>query len=332
MADSRMGLLRDDTLPGSLAAFTARFADDAACADLLRRWKYGERGFVCPRCGGTQAWAVPSRRLDECRACHKQVSLTAGTVMHGTRKPLRLWFLALFLFVQSKQGVSALELQRALGLGSYQTAWAWLQKLRRCVGARDKTRLREAVEADETWEGGVHTGHPGRPTAGEKKALIAAAVEVAADRRQWGRTRLDMLPDGSAASLRAFLAAHVAPGTMLYTDDWRPYRKPARDLGLVHQTVTVSTSARKAHDVLPATHRVFALLHRVLLATYQGGVRHKHLPAYLAEFEFRFNRRRSASRGLLFQRLLSTAVHTAPPCYWQIVGRRDARTSLAQAA
>lgn len=332
MADSLVSLLRDDSLPGSLVGFAARFADDAVCAALLRRWKYGEAGFLCPRCGGTQAWALPSRHLDECRACGKQVSLTAGTVLHGTRKPLHLWFLALYLFGHSKQGVSALELQQALGLGSYQTAWAWLQKMRRCVVVRDRTRLSGAVEADETWEGGLHAGHPGRPTAGEKKALVAAAVEVSPKRTQWGRVRLDVLSNGSAASLGAFLTAHVMPGTTLFTDDWRSYRRPARELGLVHQTVTVSTSDRKAHDLLPATHRIFALLHRVLLGTYQGGVRPKHLPGYLAEFEFRFNRRKSASRGLVFQRLLSAAVQDAPPPYWQIVGRPDAKTPLPAAA
>ena len=325
-------LLRDDSLPKSLAEFTARFVDDAACAEVLRRWKYGDHGFVCPGCGGLSAWFLPSRRLDECRSCHRHVSLTAGTVMHGSRKPLRTWFLAIYLFVQSKQGISALELQRELALRSYQTAWAWLHKLRIAVGGRSTSQLAGAVEADETWEGGLHEGHPGRPMVGDKKALVAAAVEVSGSRRHWGRLRLASIPSGSAESLGAFLAAHVAEGSTLFTDDWRSYRKPAKALKLSHVAVNVSKSDRKAHDLLPAVHRVFSLLHRVLIATHQGGVRGKHLPAYLAEFEFRFNRRKSSARGLLFQRALSAAVLRAPPFYWKIIGRRDAKTPLRTAA
>lgn len=325
-------LLRDDSLPTSLAEFTARFVDEDACADVLRRWKYGGDTFRCPACGGSQAWFLPSRLLDECRSCHRQVSLTAGTIMHGSRKPLRTWFLAIYLFVQSKQGISALELQRELGFGSYQTAWAWLHKLRWAVGMRETKPLHGAVEADETWEGGLHEGHPGRPTVGQKKALVAAAIEVSRNRRRWGRVRLASIPSGSAQSLGAFLEEHVAKGSTLYTDDWISYRAPARELKLRHVAVNMSKSPRQAHEVLPAVHRVFSLLHRVLTGTHQGGVRRKHLPSYLAEFEFRFNRRRSSSRGLLFQRALSAAVRHSSPYYWEIVGRPDAKTPLRGAA
>ena len=323
---------RDDGLPGTLVEFAVRFADEDACAQVLRRWKYGDGGFRCPRCGGARAWYLPSRRLDECRACHHQAALTAGTVMHGSRKPLRTWFLAIYLFVQSKQGISALELQRELDFGSYQTAWAWLHKLRRSVGMRDTTQLAGAVEADETWEGGLHQGHPGRPTVGEKKALVAAAVEVSRDRKHWGRVRLTSIGSGSSESLGEFLAEHVAKGSTLFTDDWRSYRRPARELEFEHVAVNVSKSKRQAHEVLPAVHRVFSLLHRVLISTYQGGVRRKHLPLYLAEFEFRFNRRNSSSRGLLFQRALASAVKRRPAFYWEIVGRPDAKTPLRAVA
>ena len=114
MPGSALLYLRDDSLPGTLAEFAQLFSDEESCAAVLRRWKYHERGFECPRCGHGEAWYLPSRRLDECRRCRKQVSLTAGTVMHATRKPLRLWFLAMYLFVSSKRGISALELQREL--------------------------------------------------------------------------------------------------------------------------------------------------------------------------------------------------------------------------
>lgn len=323
-------LPRDDLLPGTLPEFAAKFSDDRACAALLRRWKYGEDGFLCPRCGGRTAWFLPSRRLDECVSCHKQVSLTAGTVMHGSHKPLRLWFFAMFLFVISKQGISAMDLSRQLGL-SYPTAWTWLHKLRAAIGTRAKTMLHGVVEADETWEGGVEHGLLGRPKVGKKKALIAGAIELMRI-KGWGRLRLQSVESASAASLGAFLHEHVAPGSTLLTDDWKSYRKPAAEAGYEHIATNVAKSPEKAHTILPGIHRVFSLLHRVLLTTYQGSVSRKHLQNYVEEFSFRFNRRRSRSRGLLFQRLLSAAVGGTPPCYWEILERPDPETPLWAAA
>ena len=330
MAEDLIALLRDDDIPGTLSGFVERFPNERSCAELLRRWKYREQGFVCPRCGSRSGWYLPTRRLDECARCHKQVSLTAGTVMHGSRKPLRLWFLAMFLFVVSKQGISALDLSRQLGF-TLKTAWTWLHKLRSAVAYRPKSKLRGMVEADETWEGGLHEGRPGRPRVGEKKALIAGAIEVK-DSRRSGRVRLSSLEDGSAKSLGRFLRAHVGVGSTLLTDDWRSYRKPAAEGGYDHIATNVSKSDRKAHEILPGIHRVFSLLHRVLLTTYQGAVTRKHLPVYLEEYEFRFNRRSSKSRGLLFQRLLSAAITQRPPFYWEIVGRPDGQTPLYLAA
>ena len=198
-------LPRDDSLPGSLAEFVRVYSDETRCAALLRRWKYGDSGFRCPRCDARRAWFLPSRRLDECTSCHLQVSLTAGTVMHGTRKPLRLWFLAMYLFVSSKQGISALELQRELELGCYETAWTWLHKLRNAIAMRTTAPLRDAVEIDETWEGGLRRGATGRPKVGHGKALVMGAVEVGRQRRRIGRIRLESVKDGSAATFKGFL-------------------------------------------------------------------------------------------------------------------------------
>ena len=320
--------LRDDSLPGTLAEFVQRFSDEQSCVAVLRRWKYQERGFACPRCGHDEAWYLPSRQLDECRRCHKQASLTAGTVMHGTRKPLRLWFLAMYLFVSSKRGISALELQRELGLAKYRTAWTWLHKLRDAVGGRATNPLEDHVELDETWEGGLRRGKSGRPHVGDRSALVMGAVEVSENHACSGRIRLESVDDGSAEAVRDFLSNHVKRGAVLFTDDWRSYRKPAREHDCDHRPTNVSKSGDGAHEVLPSIHRVFSLLHRVLLGTYQGGVRRKHLPRYLAEFEFRFNRRHSKQRGLLFQRLLSCATQREAPFHWEIVGREDAQTPL----
>lgn len=321
----------DAAFPRSLVEFSARFGKEEACAAVLRRWKYKGLAFRCPSCGESRHSWISTRHLDECAGCGKQVSLTAGTVMHGTRKPLRLWFLAIFLFVRSKQGISAVQLQEDLGLGSYQTAWAWLHKLRWAIAMRPTTQLSGTVEADETWQGGRDQGR-GRPVAGVKKALVAAAVEVMRRPRRWGRARLSVVANGSSEEIGEFLAEHVASGSRLLTDAWVSYVLPARHLELVHRPVNVSKARGEAHEYLPAVHRVFALLHRVLDTTHQGAVRRKHLPAYLAEFEFRFNRRRAKSRGLLFQRALGFASRHAPPAYWEIVGRVDPHTPLTAVA
>ena len=321
-------LPRDDGIPGTLVSFMARFSDEETCAALLRRWKY-PRGFSCSRCGHDQAWYLSGRKVDECTACHRQQSLTSGTVFHGTRKPLRLWFAALFLFASSKRGISALELQRQLGLGSQQTAWTWLHKLRSLVGERAVTMLRGTVEVDETYVGGVEEGKLGR--GADKKALVAAAIEAPRTKNHFGRVRLSIVEDASANSLTEFVEALVKPGSYIVTDGWHSYGT-LPEKGFRHRSITLYRTGLKAHRALPGVHRVFALLDRMLFGTYQGAVRIKHLQKYLDEYEFRFNRRKSQSRGLVFQRLLSCAVARKPLPYWQIVDRVDPSTPLTVAA
>jgi len=321
MPSENIPLPRDDRLPGTLIEFLRRFSTEKACVRLLRRWKY-PAGFRCPRCGHDRAWYLRSRRLDECAQCGHQTSLTAGTVMHGSRKPLQMWFAAIYLFVVSKQGISAKSLERQLGV-SYPTAWTWLHKLRDAISQRPTTPLCGVVELDDTWEGGVEEGLPGRPKAGQKKALVAGAIEVPPGQKGYGRVRLMHLEDGSSAAIHPFIEANIESGSTLLSDDWRSYRTPASECQLEHRATNVSKSGLEAHEVLPAVHRIFSLLHRVLLTTYQGAVRHKHLQWYLEEFEFRFNRRTAASRGLLFERALSASTLGRPPTYWEIIGRPD---------
>lgn len=329
MSQELLVLPRDHTLPESLPAFSRRFSSERSCAKFLRRWKYGAAGFRCPRCGSSECWYLPSRHIDECRVCHKQVSLTSGTVMHGTRKPLRLWFHAMYEFVVSKQGISATELARRIGV-TLPTAWTWLHKLRAAAGTRPKEPLRGDVEVDETYEGGLEEGKRGRPRVGGKKALVAGAIEI--QEKKWGRLRLGSLKNATAQSLTAFLMENVEAGSTLLSDYWPAYIGAAKECGLAHVRTNVSRSQKKAHELLPAVHRVFSLLHRVLLTTFQGAVSKKHLPNYLAEYVFRFNRRTSASRVLLFQRLLTFAVRDRPPYYWEIIGRPDGKTPLWKAA
>lgn len=320
-------LPRDDSLPKDLPGFLARFSTEASCADLLRRWRYPD-GFRCPRCSEAKAWYLEKRRLDECASCGYQVSLTAGTLFHKTRKPLRSWFAAIFLFVSSKQGGSAMELGRQLAMREA-TAWTWLHKIRRSLGSRASELLSGVVEIDETYEGGVEPGVPGR--GARTKSLVAAAVEVDRDAKGFGRAKLRRIENASAESLKAFVTSTVAAGASVRTDGWKGYGGSTLEK-MDHEATNVRASGLEAHQVLPGVHRVFSLLHRVLLGTYQGTVRPKHLPAYLDEFEFRFNRRHATSRTLLFQRALSCAVATRAPEYWRIVGRIAPHIPLGRAA
>ena len=304
-----------------------RFGTEAKCAAVLRRWKYPD-GFRCPRCGGSQAWFIATRALDECAACGHQASLKAATVMHRSKAPLTQWFLAMYLFVVSKRGVSAMDLKRQLGV-AYATAWTWLHKLRGALGARSAELLQGAVEVDETYEVGRRFGGgTGRPKVSDTASLIVGAVEVEQEGQGFGRVRLASLESITKEDLGAFVEDHIAPGSTVLTDGLRSYPPALRDKHYEHRAFTVLGSGRRSHEWLPGIHRVFALLDRVLKGTFQGAVRRKHLEGYLAEFEFRFNRRMSRSRALLFQRVLSCAVLRAPPAYWQIVGRADAKTPL----
>lgn len=296
-------LPRDDTVPESLAAFRTRFATERACVSFLRRWRY-PNGFRCPRCDWSRAWWLPSRRLHECSRCGRQTSLTAGTVFHGSRKPLRLWFLAMFLFVSSKRGISALELSRQLGL-SQTTAWSWLHKLRIAMEDRMRQLLDDVVEVDEAYIGGIEEGRGGRST--DRKAVVAAAIEVPEGTPGFGRVRLAHLEDASAISLEDFVESQVSKTALVKTDGWSGYRG-LRGAGYRHVATPMSRGDAMAHQIFPGVHRVFSLLRRLLLGTYQGAVSRKHLHKYLSEFEFRFNRRASRSRALLFQRLLTAAV------------------------
>lgn len=320
-------LPRDDRFPESLPEFMRRFGTEAKCAAVLRRWKYPE-GFRCPRCAGSKAWFIATRSLDECAACGHQVSLKAGTVMHRSKAPLTKWFLAMYLFVVSKQGISAMDLKRQLGV-AYGTAWTWLHKLRSALGARTVELLGGDVEVDETYEVGRRFGGgTGRPKVSDKASLIVGAVEVSQKERGFGRLRLASLDSITKEDLGAFVEDHIAPGSTVHTDGLQSYPYALRDRDYEHRAVNVLRSGRRSHEWLPGIHRVFALLDRVLKGTFQGAVRRKHLEGYLAEFEFRFNRRMSKSRALLFQRVLSCAVMRPPPTYWQIVGRPDPQTPL----
>jgi len=217
-----------------------------------------------------------------------------------------------------KHGVSALGLQRALGLGSYQTAWAWLHKLRRAMVRPGRDRLSGEVEVDETYVGGVEANVVGRKTT--KKSIVVIAVEIRG--RGSGRVRMSRVEDVSAESLLPFVKAAVCPGAVVHTDGWNGYNGVA-GLGYDHRATNISASGAPAHIVMPRVHRVAGLLDRWWLGTHQGAIRARHLDYYLDEYTFRYNRRQSRARGMLFYRLLQQSAQVDPVPYKSLVGGKS---------
>ena len=300
--------------PGTILDFEEMFSTDEACAAYLFRIRWPD-GFVCPRCGCLESWPT-SRGLYRCKRCDVQISVTAGTIFEGTRKPLRLWFRAMWYVTDQKQGVSALGLRRALGLGSYHTAWVWMHKLRRAMVRPGRDRLSGTVEVDETYIGGKRHGKCGRGAEGKSLVLVTAQE----DGDRIGRIRLRRVANASADSLEPAIQEAIEPGARIRTDDWSGYRR-LKTLGYKHQVIRVSQAV--GENPLPLVNRVTALLKRWLLGTHQGAVRPSHLDYYLDEFTFRFNRRTSRSRGKLFYRLVENAVAIAPVPAKNIRGHDD---------
>lgn len=300
--------------PRTLIEFEECFSSEEACLQYLcrLRWRYG---FRCPGCGGEKAWHTNRGEL-RCAACQRQTSPTSGTIFQGTTKPLRLWFHAMWHLTNQKFGASALGLQRVLGFGSYQTAWAWLHKMRRTMIRPDRDKLRGLVEVDETYIGGLEEGVHGRHT--EKRAIVVIAVEIHVP-KGFGRVRLGRVPDVREESLVPFVREAVEPGSVVHTDGWKGYNDLPK-WGYIHKKTILSSSPEPAHVVMPGVHRIAALLKRWLLGTHQGSVSARHLDYYLDEYTFRFNRRTSRSRGLLFYRLLEQAVQTDPNPYAKMIG------------
>ena len=300
-----------EPFPRTSVEFDELFGSEEACRNYLFRVRWPD-GFICPRCSGTKSW-INNRHLLVCSACGHQTSLTAGTVMQGTRKPLHMWFKAIWWVCTQKTGSSAKGLQRLLGLGSYQTAWAWLHKLRRAMIRAGREPLVGPVEVDDAFVGGKEQGVSGRDTI--KKARIVVGVEVPGPlRKSLGRVRISHIGDFSAISLLSFVLHNVQPGSKVITDGWEGYR-PLSKHGYDHE-IRFSNS-----EMLANVHRVVSLLKRWLLGTHQGAVRPKQLQHYLDEFAFRYNRRKSRHVGKIFYRMVQGASSHEPLSYWQLVGR-----------
>ena len=290
--------------PDTLSELEQRFATEEACREYIRdiRWP---KGFLCPRCGNTEGWET-KRNIYVCKQCGMHVSLLAGTIFQDTKKPLTLWFRAIWQITSQKYGTNALGIQRIMGFGSYRTAWSWLHKLRRAMVRPGRDRLAGTIQVDETYVGGEKSGKRGRGAFG--KVLVLVAVQEK-DANTIGRIRLLVIPDASAVVIRAALESLVEPGAHIKTDGWAGYAGITTQ-GYHHEVIREESIV--GDDLLPACHLVASLFKRWLLGTYQGAVSGDNLQYYLDEYTFRFNRRTSKSRGKLFYRLMEQAVAVEP--------------------
>jgi transposase-like protein len=302
-----MKATQENPYPRTFEEFLDWFSAEEDCAAYLE-WVRWPDGLICPGCGGTKAWRT-DRGLLHCQGCHRQTSVTAGTLFEDSRKPLRLWFHVMWQMMAQKSGMSAKNLCEAYGFGSYQTAWSWLQKLRGVMIRIGRERLNGRVEVDEAYVGGQKGGTRGRGAEGKTLVLVAVEGEP---KKQLGRVRFRCVAAIDRETVESFVRDYVEPGTTVVTDGLSVYRK-LDAAGFNHRPHVVTTDGEDARKQLDHVHLVISLLKRWLGGTHQGAVTSTHLQAYLDEFSFRFNRRLSRHRGKLFYRLMQQAVTARPP-------------------
>lgn len=294
-------------VPKNQMEFEKMFSTEEQCLAYLQEFRF-PHGYSCRKCDHTNYW-VNNRGLIICKYCRDELSITAGTIFHKSKLPLTTIFRALWWMVAQKNGVSASGLQRVLGLGSYRTAWTWLHKFRRLMVFPGRDRLSGDVEVDETLVGGKKAGKRGRGAEG--KTLVVIAIELM--KKGTGRVRLSVIPDASKKSLTKFIKENIEEGSTLITDGWKGYTGISKRG--YHHTIEDKTKMLDDQEILPNIHRIASLLKRWLLGTHQNYIGEQYLSYYLDEYTFRHNRRKSHSRGLLFQRLIEQAVVHVPVEY-----------------
>lgn len=296
-----------EDFPKDQLEFDRRFKDEQACLDYLYKLRW-PHGYACSKCGSTSYWES-ARGLYICKGCEYNQSVTAGTVFHGTRKPLTMWFKAMWWFSTRKSGVNAINLQQLLNLGSYNTAWEWLQKLRSCTIRNGREKLSGVIEADEFYLGGQSSGGK-RGRGADHKCAIAVAVERKG--KKLGRLRMQVIDRCNADNLIPFVENNVSSGSFVSTDGWKGYGSLSSK-GYEHKQIITSKVDEK-ESVLPGVHLVISLFKRVVLGTFQGRFDEKYLQRYLDEYVFRFNRRTTKTVGKRFWRIVQFAAVTPP---WQ---------------
>jgi transposase-like protein len=311
----------DKNYPSNWIEFQDQFVTEESCAAYLERLRW-PKGFCCPSCGTIDEPGRATRGRLICKSCRHQSSVTAGTIFDKTRTSLRVWFAAAWYITNQKQGVSALGLQRVLGLNSYQTAWTMLHRFRRAMVRPDRDLLCGTVEVDEVFlalsRRGTDNPKPAGSKAHNRSHLVAVSVAIEVNESKgFGRIRLQRIAAPTINLIVPFVQENIAPGSTVRTDGSAIYAT-LKDQGFKHDPHVILGSKVPAHEPLPGVHRIAALIKRWFLGTHQGAVDPRHVDYYLDEFTFRFNRRTSRSRGILFYRLIQQSAVAAPATYANI--------------
>ena len=284
-------MAKEELYPKDFQEFIMQFKTEDDCWNYIFELRWPD-GFSCPKCKGNKYW-LTEKRLIHCSLCENQTSITGGTIFHGTRKPLLLWFHIIWWVVAQKTGASAYNLKDFMGFGSYETAWAWLHKLRRAMVRPEREKLVGDVEVDETYIGGKEIGKGKQGRGAETKTLVVVAAECKG--KQIGRVRFRCISDASGENLIQFIEENIEHGSKIITDGWTGYSSLTHSKNYYHEAKIISGSEQQAHELLPHVHMVDSLLKRWINGTHQGNISPKHLPYYLDEFSFRFNRKLSTS-------------------------------------
>jgi len=221
--------------------------------------------------------------------------------------------------VAQKTGASANNLKDFMGFGSYETAWAWLHKLRRAMIRPMREKLTGEIEVDETYIGGIEIGNTNKGRGVETKILVVVAVECIG--KQIGRVRFRIIDEASTENLSKFIDENIDVNSTVITDGWSGYSFLANSTKYKFEKKVISGTGKQAHELLPHVHLVDSLVKRWINGTHQGNISAKHLQYYLDEFAFRFNRKLSTYRGKLFFRLMQQAVETQPITLHEITER-----------
>lgn len=302
------------TYPKNLKEFDKIFTSEDACLEFLEEVRWSN-GFKCQSCKSEKFWNLEPG-IRRCQDCKFKNYVRAETIFDSSRLSLKTWFHAIWWVVSQKTGISALNLQKNIGLGSYRSAWLLLHKIRNAMIQVERNPLCGEVEVDEAFIGGVRSGKRGR--GAEDKQLIVIAAECSGEKRV-GRTRIQRIPNASAEVLETFVIANISEGSTVHTDGWPSYNGLG-SLGYKHKP----RPSYSVHpdELLPRVNIVTSLLKRWLLGTLHGRLDPKHMDHYFEEFIFRFNRRTSTARGLLFQRVIENSVKIKPTPYKTIISRK----------
>jgi transposase-like protein len=297
-------------IPKNQIEFEKMFTTEEQCLNYLKELRF-PKGYSCRRCQHNEYW-LNNRGIMVCKKCKSELSIISGTIFHRSKLPLVVIFRVLWWMVAQKNGVSAVGIQRVLGLGSYRTAWVWLHKFRRLMVFPGRNKLSGKIEVDETFVGGKKSGKRGRGAEG--KSLVVIAVEIM--EKGTGRVRMSLISDASKKSLRKFINENIETGSNLITDGWKGYTGISKS-GYQNE-IEDKTKLLDGEEILPNVHRIASLLKRWLLGTHQNYIGEQYLSYYLDEYTFRYNRRKSNSRRLLFQRLIEQGVLHKPVEYKSI--------------